>query len=231
MIERYHLVLAGWALAAGVIVLGADAAAPARVRAHLLAVAALIGAVLGGWGSPRSWPWWIVAALCCAWPDRPSSPHPLGRAVPAMAVISLVGAWSAVPDTEPPLAVTAALAPIALWRAAKGPSSGPDATVALVVAVLGATWVGSAGWGAALATGCAVGMVAVAPVVLRFGRVLTGSALVIVACAHIALALVLPRAIMRRPVPVAVAIALAALVLLGAVCALVRREGQEPVSV
>lgn len=231
MVERYHLVLAGWALVAGIAVLVVDAFGPARARAHLLAVAVAFGALLGGWGSPRSWPWWIAAALCCAWPDRPSSPHPLGRWVSVAAVVSLVGVWSAVPDTEPPLAVMAALVPVALWRAAKGPSTGPSAAVALAVAVLGATWVGSAGWGAALATGCAVGMVAVAPVVLCFGRALTGPALVVVAGAHLVIALALPRVLMRPPVSVAVAMVVGALLLLAAVCVLVGRECQEPASV
>jgi hypothetical protein len=229
MVERYHLILAAWALVAGTVVLGVDAVAPARVRAHLVAAATLVGALLGGWGSPRSWSWWVAAALCCMWPDRRSSPHPLGRAVAVMAVISLVGVWSAVPDTEPPLAALAALTPIAVWRAVRGPSSGPAGAASLVVAVLGATWVGSAGWGAALATGCAVGMVAVAPVVLRFGRAFTGSALVVVAGAHVAVALVLPRVIMRQTVPVAMAIAATALLALAAVCVLARRLDPEPV--
>lgn len=229
MIERYHLVLAGWALLAGLGVLAADVFAPARVRAHLVAAGVLLGVLLGGWGSTRAWPFWLAAALCCAWADRPSSPHPLGRHVAALTVVSLLGVWSAVPDTEAPLAAAAALVPIGMRRSARGPSIGPAGTTALVVAVLGATWVGSAGWGAALATGCAVAMVAVAPAVLRFGRALAGPSLAVVAGAHVLVAMAVPRAIMRRPVPVAAAVAAAVLVLLGAVCVLVRR--QDPASV
>ena len=226
MVERYHLVLAGLALVVGVAALVAEWWGPTSIRRHVLGAAALVGALLGGWGNPRSWPWWLAALAIALLSDRPTPTHPLGRWTAPLAVVSLVGVWAAVPDTEPPLAVGAALAPLAALRLWRGPAVGPAGTGVLVVAVLGSTWVGSAGWGAALATAAAVGLVAVAPLVMGFGATLRGQHLVLLAGAHTVVALAVPRVIMDQTVPVAVAIALAELGLLGLLAALVAR--QEP---
>lgn len=173
VIERWHLVLAAQALVAGVVVAGLDRWAPRVVTARAVALAGLVGAVLGGWGNARWLPWVVPAALLLVVADREQPEHPLGRWVVALTVVSLVGVWSAVPDTEPPLAAACVLAPIGLSRLQSTRSVGPVGTAALVVAVFGAVWVGSAGWGAALATGCAVGMVLCAP--LAVGIVSTTS--------------------------------------------------------
>ncbi|MEI2700596.1 MAG: hypothetical protein V9E94_20495 [Microthrixaceae bacterium] len=74
-------------------------------------------------------------------------------------------------------------------------------TAALVVALVGSVWVGSAGWGSALASVCAVGAVAVAPLVLGFGRPLAGRAWWTLASAHVVVVLVVPRAVMRWSLP------------------------------
>ncbi len=170
VIDRYHLVLAVWSASLGLGCAVLDRFGPTRVQRHVLALAGVAGVLLGGWGSTRVWPWVVAATLVVAWPDRPSRPHPLGRHAVGCTVVSLLGVWSAVPDTEPALAAGLVLAPVALVRSARGPSVGPGGTAALVVAVLGAVWVGSAGWGAALATAAAVGVVAVGPLVLGFAR-------------------------------------------------------------
>jgi hypothetical protein len=116
------------------------------------------------------------------------------------------------------------LAPLAAITLMQGRRQGPAATVASVVAVCGATWVGSAGWGAALAAGCAVGVIAVGPLVCGFGRVASGRVLVGLVAAHGAVALVVPRAVMSRSVLVAVGIAVAVLSVLAALCAWIRPE-------
>lgn len=224
MVERYHLVLAGLALLAGLAVVVAEQLGSEAVRRHTLGVAALAGAVLGGWGNPRVWPWWVAAVAVAFLADRSTPTHPFGRWTALLALVSLVGVWSAVPDTEPPLAAGAALAPLAALRALHDRPVGPAGTGVLVTAVLGATWVGSAGWGAALAAACAVGLVAVAPIVLRFGQALTGQSLMLLAGAHTIVALALPRAIMTLPAGGATAVAVAELALLGVLCVLVARQ-------
>jgi hypothetical protein len=223
MIERYHLDLALAALVVGAGLAALSVASPAVAR-RSVAAAGLLGAVLGGWGSPRAWPWAVAAVAVLMVADHPDPGHPLGVwAVPAT-IISLVGVWSAVPDTEPPLAAAAVLAPLAVAGVVQGRRPGPAGTAASVVAVCGATWVGSAGWGAALAASCAVGLVAVAPLVWGFGRVASGRVLVGLLTAHVVVALVVPRTVMSRPVPVAVGIAAAVLVGLAALCARARPE-------
>lgn len=187
------------------------------VTARWLALAGMIGAVLGSAGSPRAAPWLVAAIAVLLLPDEPTRSHPFGRWTALLAVVSLAGIWSAVPDTEPPLMTAMVLVPSALWWARTDRSPGPAGTAALVVAGGGAAWVGSAGWGSALATVCAVGAVAVAPAVLGFGRRLTGRALVAVAGVHLVVALVVPRSIMRREVPVAAGAAVVALLVVGAV--------------
>ena len=164
--------------------------------------------MLGGWGNPRSWPWWLAALAVALSPDRPTPTHPLGRWAAPLAVVSLVGVWAAVPDTEPPLAVGVALAPLAALRLWRGPAVGPAGTGVLVVAVLGSTWVGSAG-GAPHSPRLPRSVWSlVAPLVMGFGATLRGQHLVLLAGAHTVVALAVPRVIMDQTVPVAVAIAL-----------------------
>lgn len=213
MIERYHLVLALSALVVGAVLAAFGRWAPSRAAAHSIGLVALAAAVMGGRGNPRSTPWLVAALIVAAFPDRSDRPHPLGRWTAVLGVASLIGVWSAVPDTEPALASACVLAPTALCWVLRRHPVGPAGTAALVVTVLGSVWVGSAGWGAALAVGCAVGMVAVAPVVLGFGSPrLRGGAWWALVGAHLVVALALPRVIMRQSVGMAVLIA-------GVVCA------------
>lgn len=231
------MILAVWSLAVGLAIAAGDAGIP-RLRTRCLrtrstAVAGLAGAVLavvwtGGRTSPPRWPWLVAAALVVLVADRPEPTHPMGRFVPALAVVSLVGVWASVPDTEPPLAAAAVLAPLALVRVVLGPRTGVAGTATLVAAVLGPVWVGSAGWGAARATACAVGAVAVAPAVMGFGLELRGRAALVVAAAHVAVALAVPRLLMWRSVAVAAAGAVLALAGVAGVVAVVAAADRRP---
>ncbi len=144
MVERYHLVLAAWAVGAGLLLAATTRFAPSFVQRRLVALAGLTGAVLGAWNDPRRWPWLVAAALVVAWSDDPTRPHPLEEWAAPLAVVSLVGVWASVPDTEPALAAGAVLALLALALAVTRRPVGPAGTVALGVAVLGPVWVGSA---------------------------------------------------------------------------------------
>ena len=101
MVERYHLVLAAWAVGAGLLLAATTRFAPSFVQRRLVALAGLTGAVLGAWNDPRRWPWLVAAALVVAWSDDPTRPHPLEEWAAPLAVVSLVGVWASVPDTEP----------------------------------------------------------------------------------------------------------------------------------
>lgn len=213
MVERWHLDLAATALVVGLVIAGADRWAGVAVRRFTIAAAGLTGALLGAWGNQRAWPWLAAAAALVLWPDDEQRAHPLGRYTVALAVVSLAGVWSAVPDTEPPLAAGCALVGLGLNRWVSRRPVGPAGAAALVVSVLGSVWVGSAGWGAAMASACAVGMVLCAPVAAGFtasgirpaGRgVLIGT--------HLVAALVLPRTMMRMEVAAATAVAGSAMV-------------------
>lgn len=160
---------------------------------------------MGSGGSPRNVPWLVGAAAVVLWTDNTSRPHPLGEWAAPLCVVSLIGVWASVPDTEPALATGAVLAPLALVMAVTKRTVGPASTTALTVMVLGSVWVGSAGRGAALANVCAIGMVAAAPVIIGFRRAgLSTANWNAVAFAHLLIAWPLTRLIMRRSVPVAV---------------------------
>ncbi len=205
VVERYHLMLAAWAVGAGLVCAAASRMAPSFVQHRLVALAGLTGAVLGAWNDPRGWPWLVAAALVLAWADDPGRPHPLGEWAAPLAVVSLIGVWASVPDTEPALAAGAVLAPLALALAVTHRPVGPAGTIALGVAVLGPVWVGSAGWGAALATVSAIGVVVAAPLVDGFRRAtLSRAGWAVVVAAQVLIALPLSRVIMRQSVVVAV---------------------------
>lgn len=207
MIERYHLVLAAQALLVGGFVALLDRWGPSPVRNRIVAASAFAGACLGAWGNPRALPWLLPALVLVIPGDQPERSHPLGRWTVAMTVMSLAGVWSAVPDTEAPLAAGCVLVPSAVTRALGGRSVGPAASGALAIAVLGAAWVGSAGWGAALASCVAVGMVLVAPGVVGFvATPLSARPIGLLVFGHLPVALFVPRAVAFRSVPVAIAI-------------------------
>lgn len=219
-------------LAVGVAIALLDRWAGRKVSRHLLGAAALAAALLGAWPNPRTWPWLIAAAVLTVWPDDatrsdPVVSHPLGSWTVAATVVSLVGVWSAVPDTEPALAAGCVLAALGLERLLGRRPVGRPGTAALVVAVVGATWVGSAGWGSAVATVCAVGMVLCAPVAVGFGRAELSDGgrrpwvLPTLLAAHAVVALAVPRFVMRRDTAVAAAIAVAVMVALNVLARLV----------
>ncbi len=230
-VDRYHLAFGALAFGLGLVVSLLTRWAPQGVSRRALAVAGLVAAMVGGWGSPRAWPWWLAAAVLVVPADdaRPDYQHPLGSWAGALAAVGAVGIWAAVPDTEAPLAVAAVLAPVVLTQAlgrtlghgTLGSPIGRVGTAALVVALVGSVWVGSAGWGSALASVCAVGAVAVAPLVLGFGRPLAGRAWWTLASAHVVVVLVVPRAVMRWSVPAAWVAAAVSLALLAAISATV----------
>ena len=234
-VDRYHLAFGALAFGLGLVVSLLTRWAPQGVSRRALAVAGLVAAMVGGWGSPRAWPWWLAAAVLVVPADdaRPDYQHPLGSWAGALAAVGAVGIWAAVPDTEAPLAVAAVLAPVVLTQAlgrtlghgtlgsTVGSPIGRVGTAALVVALVGSVWVGSAGWGSALASVCAVGAVAVAPLVLGFGRPLAGRAWWTLASAHVVVVLVVPRAVMRWSLPAAWVAAAVSLALLAAISATV----------
>lgn len=222
MFQRYHVELAVVALVFGAMVALFESYLP-RVSSRVVAIAAAGGALLGSWGNPRGAFWLIPAIVVVLWADDPGKPHPLGRYTVALAVVALAGIWAAVPDTEPPLAAACALLPISVVYAVKGRIPGPAATLALVVAMAGAVWVGSAGWGAALATVGAVGLIASAPVVIGFGKVLHARRFFVLVVLQGLVGLLLPRSVMSRPVAVAVGVVI---VVNAALAALVRAWGR-----
>lgn len=234
MVDRYQLVVAAVAFGVGVVVALVDhwvrvVARPDAVTTaaavRMWAIAGLAGALVGGWLTPRSLPWWAAASILVVVPDRPQSPHPLGRLAPLLCLVSLAGVWSAVPDTEAAVAMAAVLVPLAASHARRGPSPGPAGSAALAVGVLGAVWVGSAGRGAALAAAAAVGMLVIAPAVLGWGELPRGRGRTMLVVSHVVVALVLPRAVMERSAAVAAGAALTLSAVLVGVAELVRRGG------
>lgn len=171
----------------------------------------------------------MAAALVVAWADDAGRPHPLGEWAAPLAVVSLVGVWASVPDTEPALAAGAVLAPLALALALGRRPVGPAGTVALGVAVLGPVWVGSAGWGAALSTVSAIGVVAAAPIVDGFRSArLTPVGWSAVVATQLMLSVPLSRVIMRQSVVVAVMLSAMGLTL--ALLVMAVAPGQQPQS-
>ncbi len=170
MLERFHVVLGLVGLGAGLVVLLLDRVGPPASRSRSLALAGAVAPLLCV-GDTDRWPvWFVAAALLLLTPDRGVPPHPLGRWTVPAAVVGLGGAWLAVPDTEPVVATVGLFLPLAVDRFLRRLAPGPTGSLVLVVAVLGAVWVGSAGRGAALAAVCAAGVVAVLPVVVGMGR-------------------------------------------------------------
>ncbi|MFZ1432818.1 MAG: hypothetical protein WAR61_05745, partial [Candidatus Microthrix parvicella] len=107
---------------------------------------------------------------------------------------------------------------------------GPAGTVALGVAVLGPVWVGSAGWGAALSTVSAIGVVAAAPIVDGFRSArLTPVGWSAVVATQLMLSVPLSRVIMRQSV-VVVAVMLSAMGLTLALLVMAVAPGQQPQS-
>jgi hypothetical protein len=208
VIEQFHLVLAAVAWSAGLCLALVDQRVPA-VAGRAVALGGLLGAVLGSWGVPRGWPWLVAAAAVLVVADDPDRVHPLGIWALPLTVVALVGVWAAVPDTEPPLSSAAALVPLAVLRPARGAAVGPQGTAALVVVLVGAVWVGSAGRGAALCALCAVGLLAVAPAVFGFGSAgaLRGRVLVEAVVVQAVVSLLVPRLIMGRATATAAVVA------------------------
>lgn len=217
MIERYHLGLAAAALVGGVVVLVAVVSVPwlrTRAVASTAACGALVvwigGAAGDGVVGDRGAALWPVAAALLVVPaDDDRRPHPLGRFTLVLTVVALAGIWAAVPDTEAPLAVALTLTPLASWHLIKGTVPGPVGTAAVVVAVLGAAWVGSAGWGSALASMGSVGLIATAPLLNGFREVADRSALSVLVGLQSVVGLLLPRLVMSRAVHVASGLSIA----------------------
>ncbi|MCZ7631252.1 MAG: hypothetical protein M5U19_20370 [Microthrixaceae bacterium] len=111
--------------------------------------------------------------------------------------------------TPRPRSQLRSLTPLAPWHLIKGTVPGPVGTAAVVVAVLGAAWVGSAGWGSALASMGAVGLIATAPLLNGFREVADRSALSVLVGLQSVVGLLLPRLVMSRAVHVASGLSIA----------------------
>ena len=239
MIDRYQITVAAVALVAGLLVASIDVwarstARPDAVTTRLLArswgIAGLAGALIGGWQSPRSTLWWLAAIAVLVPGDGDRRPHPLGRSVPVLALIGLVGVWSAMPDTEPAVAVAFALAPLTaltVLHGGRGQVVGPVGTAALVVGVLGAAWVGSAGRVVGVVAVGTVAVLAFAPAVLGWRVLRPGPGRTVLIAAQAAAGLVLPRAVMQRSVPTTILATLVVTMALMFVAVLVRRDLDE----
>lgn len=222
--ERYHLGVALVAVLAGVAVAVADRWVPA-VAPRAVAGAVLVGAAIGGRGLGGSLVWWGLCAALVLIPDTGTQRHPLGRWALPLVLVSVFGVWSAVPDTEPPLALACALAPLAVERVRRGVSVGSAATAALVVGTAGAVWVGSAGKDALLASVCALGMVLFAPLV-AIGHPWrpTGAGWTVVVAVHVVVALTIPRLLIGMGTGAAALLGFAAFSVSGAVALAVSRS-------
>ncbi|CAN5559565.1 hypothetical protein BH10ACT3_BH10ACT3_10440 [soil metagenome] len=155
--------------------------------------------------------------------------HPMGPITVALAVASLAGVWLGVPDTEAPLAAGAALVPLAVTGWVRRRSPHLLGTATLVVVVVGAAQIGSAGAFPARMTGAAVGAVLVAPLMIglidaeRVSRVFRPKGVATVSSVHVVVAVVGCRIIMRLSRPGAVLGALASLAIVAAAIAVARQ--------
>jgi hypothetical protein len=190
VIDRYHLLLAAVAFGIGLALTVVDLRGPlvfrSRVTGLVLSAAALLSVVAG---VARFLPWAVVAMVALAPADDGDPPHPLGRWTWPLALVSLVGVWASVPDTEPALVAGMLLAPVAATRCRRDESPGPVGTGLLVAIIVGAAWVGAAERVAPLCTATAVGAVLMAPLLLGYRRRLSGPGLALVAAVHSVLAL------------------------------------------
>ena len=228
MTQRYHLELAALALGLGVLI-AAIGWFPGPLARRVLALCGATAAAIAGWSSPRGLPWVVAALALCLPADDELRPHPFGRFTPILVVVTLVGVWSAVPDTEAPLAAAAVLLPISAVFLAVGRAPGPVGAASLLVAVAGSVWTGSAGWGSAMATVGAVGLIATLPLLTGYATAVRGrtySALVVM---QVIAGLGLPRTIMSRSVPVAVGVVLVVNALLLGAAAILLRNATPPV--
>lgn len=89
--------------------------APSFVQHRLVALAGLTGAVLGAWNDPGVGRGWWPLRWCWRGRTTPAGRIRLGEWAAPLAVVSLIGVWASVPDTEPALAAGAVLAP-PRWR-------------------------------------------------------------------------------------------------------------------
>lgn len=205
MISRYHLDLAVIALALGVVVLVATMRAPVLGN-RAVAVAGAVGAMLGSLTTSGGVIWVISAVLVVWFADDARRPHPLGRPTLLLAVVALAGIWTGVPDTEPPIAAGLVLFPVAVRYFVTRRPPGPTATLAVVIAMTGAVWTGSAGWGSALATLGAVGLIASAPLTIGFRPVPDTPRLALLVGSQFLVGALLPRFVAFRSVPMAVGV-------------------------
>lgn len=98
------------------------------------------------------------------------------------------------------------------------------------VALAGAVWVGSAGWGAAVATFGAVGLIATAPVVFGFRALPDRRTLTVLVGLQFTVGLLLPRFVMSRDVHIAggVSIGVNALLVLVSIALVGFSSGRSP---
>lgn len=229
MVERYHLALAAFAGLMGLGVSVVDRIGPVALSRRSLGVVVAITMVLTreGWRATSTAVAVIgvVTAMALLVAEDVTPPiHPLGRWVAAMGCVSLVGIWASVPDTEAPAAAMCCLGPLALARAASGRGVGRSGWAALCVLIVSTAWIGSAGWGSARATACAVGAVLLAPLVLGLRpEPPVGGAMVALVLVHIGYALAVPRGIMRLEPIAATTLALASSALLALLIAAIGR--------
>lgn len=241
LIGTYHLGLAAAALLAGTFLVGAASIAVRRRPLdngrqprwnRAVAAQGFLAAAIVTWVAPdtrRCVPWLVLAAVLLLVADQPERPHPFGRFTGVATLAGLGGAWLAIPDTEPPLVAAAVLAPLATVQLLRDRAPGPSGTSALVAAIAGSVWVGSAGWGSALAAVVAVGGIGFSPLVIGFGVVLRGRFLAAALALHCAVVLVVPRSVMGSTVRGAwVAVLVASLGLGAALWTIGRWSGTRP---
>lgn len=207
LIGRYQVVLACVSLAVGSAVVLADRLARHRhvgrpaadaFSARLLGAAGVAGCVLGGWAHPGVGIWLVAAVLAAVPADGGETTHPLGTAVVPMTLASIAGLWLAVPDTEPAVAMSCVLIPVAVWENHKGVRPAPAGTVALAVMVSGVALVGAAGRPVVVAGLCSVVMIIAVPIMTGWHRITVRSHRLTLVGAHMVVVLSVPRLLMGR---------------------------------